>query len=301
MNFVIYKLRFLLGNAIGFLLFIFVGKNILLKKINSNNIVSIYFHNPSLKVFEKIIKWLKKNEFNIISITEFQKSFSQKRCVSKRTVFISFDDAWLGNINLLHILDKYSVPIMLFVPTQALKDGDIWINIVRKNFKKIEKTEKLGLRIKDLKTIPNSKAVELYEIALTKSKVKRMIMSKEKLIKLSKWVSIGSHSVTHPILVNCTDDVIKYEMQKSYSILKSWQLNLHEVFAYPNGSYNTNVISIIKNSCYKYAFTTKPKIIELDTDNNSYTIPRICIPDHFGMYENLARMSGIWSRFFKNI
>ena len=124
-------------------------------------------------------------------------------------------------------------------------------------------------------------------------------MTREELVNFSKWVSIGSHTVTHPILVNCKDEVIKFELNKSDSILKSWGLNVNKTFAYPNGSYNTNVVSILRETKYEYAFTTKAQIIELNTDNN-YTIPRICIPDNFGKYENLARMSGIWSKIFKD-
>ena len=40
--------------------------------------------------------------------------------------------------------------------------------------------------------------------------------------------------------------------------------------------------------------------IDLLANENNYTIPRICIPDNLGKYENLARMSTVWSKFLKN-
>jgi len=298
-KFVLNKVRYLLGNTFGFILFLFVGKKILLSKIDRNRVLAIYFHNPSVIVFETIIKWLVKYDFNIIAIKEFQESFKRNECKRERTVFISFDDAWSGNIDLIPIIEKYNIPIIVFVATQAIQDGQIWLNIVRKKFDNIENKIKLGINVCDIKSIPHSKAIELYKAALNKGPVKREIMTREELIKFSKWVSIGSHTVTHPILINCKDEVIKFELNKSDSTLKSWGLNVNKTFAYPNGSFNTNVVSILRETKYKYAFTTKAQIIELNTDNN-YTIPRICIPDNFGKYENLARMSGIWSKIFKD-
>ena len=300
MKLVLNKLRYLLGNIFGFILFLFAGKKILLSKIDRNSVLAIYFHNPSVIVFETVIKWLVKYDFNIIAIKEFQESFEKHECKRERTVFISFDDAWSGNIDLISIIEKYNIPIIVFVATQAIQDGQIWLNIVRKQFDNIENKIKLGINVSNIKSIPQLKALELYKAALNKGIVKREIMTREELIKFSKRVSIGSHTVTHPILVNCNDKVIKFELNKSESILKSWGLNVNKTFAYPNGSYNTNVVSILRDSSYEYAFTTKAQIIELNTDKNNYTIPRICIPDNFGKYENLARMSGIWSKIFKD-
>ena len=189
---------------------------------------------------------------------------------------------------------------MVFVPTQAIKDGQIWLNIVRKQFDNLDNSIKLGISINDIKSIPHTKALELYKAELNKSNVKREIMTREEVIDFSKWASIGSHTVTHPILVNCEDEVIRFELNKSESILKNWGLNVNKTFAYPNGSYNANVVNILKETSYEYAFTTKAQIIELNRHKSNYTIPRICIPDNFGKYENLARMSGVWSKIFKD-
>ena len=56
-----------LGNLFGFVLFHLFGKNLLLKKLDETKILSIYFHNPSIEVFEVIINWLVKYDFNIIT------------------------------------------------------------------------------------------------------------------------------------------------------------------------------------------------------------------------------------------
>lgn len=300
MKFILKKFRYFIGNVLGYILYISFGKKVLLKSINKNKVLSIYFHNPSVLVFESIIKWLNRHGFKIVSIKEFQESFDKGKCPNEKTVFISFDDAWSGNLKLIPVLEKYNVPITLFVPTRAIDDGQIWLNIVRSQFSKIDKELRKGINITDIKKISYHQGIKLYDAAISLSEVKREIMTKQQLLKFSKYATIGSHTVTHPILTNCAAEIVELELDKSKKTLNEWNLDINESFAYPNGSYNKETIDVLKKSEYKYAFTTEPTIVDLFANENNYTIPRICIPDNLGKYENLARMSTVWSKFLKN-
>ena len=300
MKLVLKTIRRFLGNVLGYILFVLFGKKILLNKIDETKILSIYFHNPSVLVFEAIIKWFAKHDFNIIPIEKFQESFDKGKCNNVKTVFISFDDAWSGNLKLVPVLKKYNIPITLFVPIKPIEDGQIWLNIVRKQFSKIEEGLKVGISINDIKEIPYFHGQELYNSAVKMNTIKREIMTQQQLLEFSKVVSIGSHTVTHPILTNCTENIVKFELDKSEAILSEWGLNTNKSFAYPNGSYNVTTIGALKESKYEYAFTTNPQFVDLTANENNYTIPRICIPDNLGKYENLARMSTAWSKIFKN-
>jgi len=294
------NIRKKIGNVLGLLLFYFFGKRLLLQKLDETKILSIYFHNPSIDVFETIIKWLVKHNFDIVSIKEFQYYFDHKKCKNKRTVFISFDDAWLGNIELTNVLHKYKVPITLFVAPKAIIDGQIWLSFVREQFSKLGSDITKGIRVEDIKRLSFSKAVNLYEAAKEKGEIQRRIMTKAQLVNFAKVVSIGSHTVSHPILTNCEDDIVLKEFNDSEHILKDWGLDSNKSFAYPNGSYNENTLKLIRQTSYKYAFTTKPQFIELSAKNSNFEIPRICVPDGFGKYENLARISSVWTKIFKN-
>jgi len=294
------KIRKGLGNFLGLILFQLFGKHELLTKLDENKILSLYFHNPSVKVFEATIKWLIKNDFHIITLNEFQYYFDKKKCNHRRTVFISFDDAWLGNLDLINVLRKLNVPVTLFVAPQSIIDGQIWLEIVRSQFKQLSKDMTDGIKVEDLKSLPFSKTHKLYEASKKKVEIKRRIMTKSQLLDFAKFASIGSHTVNHPILTNCEDSVVLKELNESERILKDWGLDNINSFAYPNGSYNENIINLIGNTNYKYAFTTKPHFIELSTQKNNFEIPRICIPDGFGKYENLARMASAWGKIFKD-
>jgi peptidoglycan/xylan/chitin deacetylase (PgdA/CDA1 family) len=276
-----------------------LGKNILLHKLDENKILSIYFHDPSVEVFETLIKWLVKHNFDIVTLKEFQYYFDIKKSKHKRTVFISFDDAWQGNMELINVIKKYKVPITLFVAPKSVIDGQIWLNFVRKRFLELSEDITEGINVKDIKNLSFSRAVILYEAAKKTGGIKRSIMTKSQLLDFAKVASIGSHTVNHPILTNCKNDIVLNEFNESERVLKSWNLDPNNSLAYPNGSYNENTITLISTTNYKYAFTTKPEFVELSAQKNNFEIPRICIPDGYGKYENLARMSSVWTKIFK--
>jgi peptidoglycan/xylan/chitin deacetylase (PgdA/CDA1 family) len=288
-----------LGNFFGFVFFHLYGKHLLLQKLDETKILSIYFHNPSIEVFEMIIDWLVKHDFHIITLKEFQYTFDKKKCKHKRTVFISFDDAWQGNMELINVLKKYKVPITLFVAPKAIIDGQIWLNYVRKRFLQLSENITEGINVRDIKNLPFSRAVILYEAAKQIGGIKRSIMTKSQLLDFAKVASIGSHTVNHPILINCEDNIVLKEFNESERVLKSWGLDPNNSLAYPNGSYNKNTLILIGKTSYKYAFTTQPQFVELSDQSSNFEIPRICIPDGFGKYENLARMSSVWTKIFK--
>jgi peptidoglycan/xylan/chitin deacetylase (PgdA/CDA1 family) len=261
--------------------------------------LSIYFHDPSVEVFETLIKWLVKHNFDIVTLKEFQYYFDIKKSKHKRTVFISFDDAWQGNMELINVIKKYKVPITLFVAPKSVIDGQIWLNFVRKRFLELSEDITEGINVKDIKNLSFSRAVILYEAAKKTGGIKRSIMTKSQLLDFAKVASIGSHTVNHPILTNCKNDIVLNEFNESERVLKSWNLDPNNSLAYPNGSYNENTITLISTTNYKYAFTTKPEFVELSAQKNNFEIPRICIPDGYGKYENLARMSSVWTKIFK--
>lgn len=296
---VLNKIRFYFGNIFGYLIYLLLGKKILLNKINKTKILSIYFHNPSVSVFEKIIKWLVKYDFKIVSINQLQQILDGTKVNTNKTVFISFDDAWSENLKLIPILEKYNIPITLFVPVKAIEDGDLWLNIVRNEYSKIDESIKRGLSLKYLKNISYEHHKELYLAAKNKSIIRRVIMTKNELIKFAKYASIGSHTVNHPILSNSNKEQVKFELENSEKILNAWGLEINSSFAYPNGSYNDKIIDTIKESNYKYAFTTQPQFVDLSKNEFKYKIPRICIPDNLGKFENLARMSTLWTKILK--
>lgn len=84
---------------------------------------------------------------------------------------------------------------------------------------------------------------------------------------------IGGHSHTHPFLERLKINDIEIEIQKSLNILESITHEPIKTFSYPYGTYNQDVIDILKKNSIYYSFTTKDKLnLSL---NSKYEIMRI--------------------------
>ena len=107
-------------------------------------ILSLYFHNPSLKVFGDVINWCLSNNYKFVYIDEVYKIISDKKQPKERIAFISFDDGWRSNLNLLPIIEQYNIPITIFVATKPIFSGNYWWEYVQKTYgsKKVEELKK---------------------------------------------------------------------------------------------------------------------------------------------------------------
>lgn len=264
-----------------------------ISKPKYEGILSMYFHNPSKELFEKILKWLLARGFRFISISELDSIIRQKLNTEK-LAFISFDDGWKGNIELMESINKYKIPVTIFVTTNALKEGNYWweyslINGQRKysGIKEVEEFKKL-------------EEIEFNEkMAILKQNycLKRSSITLEELIKISKneFVTIGSHTVNHPILIRCSPETQIIELMESKKILSQLLNKNIEYLAFPNGDYNEDTLNFTKQCGYKMAFTINPGRIDVE-NVDPYTIPRNALYDRGGYYENISKILGVWQK-----
>jgi hypothetical protein len=81
----------------------------------------------------------------------------------------------------------------------------------------------------------------------------------------AKGHEIGSHTFSHPILPNCSNEKIVKEVQDSKHHLEGQLNSTINTFCYPNGNYDSNVVSIVQEAGYTQAVTTTWGL------NNSFT------------------------------
>jgi glycosyltransferase involved in cell wall biosynthesis/peptidoglycan/xylan/chitin deacetylase (PgdA/CDA1 family) len=268
-----------------------------LLKIKNTGILSIYFHNPSRFLFERIIKWLLNKNYRFISINELD-DMIYKRKPSEKLIFLCFDDGWRGNLDLIEVVEKYQIPITIFVTIDAVKEGNYWWE-----YALIEGQEKYsGIRkILDFKKLPEKELNEKLAVLKSHFTLERSSVTLDELKKLSenKYVTIGSHTVSHPILPKCSYEVQKKELSESKEILSRLINKEINYFAYPNGSYDDNTVEIARECGYRLAFTTNPGEI-ITTTADPYTVRRNALYDSGGYYENISKILGIWQKFIFN-
>jgi poly-beta-1,6-N-acetyl-D-glucosamine N-deacetylase len=273
------------------LLLIFIFK---VTNSKDEGILSVYFHNPSKAMFLKIIKWLITNGYKFISTKQLELIINQKR-ITHKLVCITFDDGWKQNLDLLKIIEKYKIPITIFISTQAMIEGNYWFEYARIKNQHIHTKIK---KVKDFKKLPANILSEKILILKKHFLLERSCITLEELRKINEneLITIGSHTVTHPILKECSYDIQKYELNNSKSMLTKWLGRDVEYFAYPNGDFNAETISIVKQCGYKLCFTTIPAKIQ-EEKTHPYLIPRYSIDDRGGYLENISKILGIWQKF----
>jgi len=125
------------------------------------------------------------------------------------------------------------------------------------------------------------------------SRRKAMTIEDVRRISVIPQVTIGSHTITHPVLPNCTDSQIDYELGESKRKLEDWTGKSIRTFAYPFGRFDGRERQFLKKYGYELAFSkTEDKFISLNDD--SYLLPRTDVMDDGSCIENLCHALGVW-------
>lgn len=253
------------------------------------SILSIYFHTPSASLFEKIICFLHKKGARFVSMEDFVTLLSDFKdtSVDKRVVFISFDDGWRNNIKLLPILEKYRIPMTLFVSTEPILSGNYWWEypLAVKGLTYVSYLKRLSLKdfldkINDCKKIVT---------------LQRSAMTEEELFQLAQHSLVDIQSHTHPILTMCSSDILQNELVYSKKYLETFLHKSVEGFSYPNGIFSSDIVDRVREVGYRYAFTTQPTSIK-DWEGDFLRIPRRSVNDKGGVYENISKIFGVWQK-----
>ena len=141
-----------------------------------------------------------------------------------------------------------------------------------------------------LKKIKNEERVSIVNSVKTQLPLKREALTIDELKEISNtaFVTIGSHTVTHPILITCSDEQSATEIRESKKTLEGWLHKDVAHFAYPNGLYNDREINFLKDSGYKTAYTTIPQYITPENFNSLYTLPRFDVLEEISLQKIFA-------------
>lgn len=255
--------------------------------------LSIYFHDPNTKLFEQIVLWLKKNKYRVIDINECYDILSNKRDIKEKVAYLSFDDGWKSNLKLIPIIERHNVPITIFVATEPIESGNYWWEFADASK---ENGKKLAMKKMEEKTFYQ----ELSQIK-AKNKLLRSSITENELIEISNHplISIQSHTVNHPILINISQKTLDKELIESKKYLEDKTKKDVFAFSYPNGDFGDREVKAVEKAGYRIAFTTKPSVIDTTNPGNIFLIPRKAINTYGGKYENLAKIIGLWQKIKK--
>lgn len=209
--------------------------------------------------FEKQAKWLKKH-FKFTNPVNFYEHPTNKGI----QVFLTFDDGYKDNLEIaLPVLDKYNLPAAFFI-VSSIPDNDQWLwhdkirYLVSTNVLESAKSE---LVLKNLNLGKEPDPIFLNEVKNLESSLPnhRLMLNWDEiqLLKQHGYI-IGSHTHTHSPLKFLPPERRKEEMVFSLQTISSKLNDDISFFAYPNGLYDNDCHSLMKDHGVKYAFITKP-------------------------------------------
>lgn len=291
------KIRYVAASCIALILIAFgFVKRAKRRALNGDSILSIYFHAPSQALFEFCITWLLSNDFHFLTQHEMILISQNKLPFPTGGVVITVDDGWQSNKdNIVAIANKYKIPVTIFVSTEPVENGNYWWPYVghamHKNITEhtIETLKKVPNNIRELEVNRIKKKIELPREAMTVNEVKE--------IAQSDLITIGGHTVSHPILNNCDDEQSYAELKDSKITLEDWIGKDVKSFAYPNGDYQQRELNYLKDLGYKIAYTTKPDSLDKESLKKIYELPRYAIFENIPNLEAVCRMTGVWQKY----
>ena len=179
-------------------------------------------------------------------------------------IYVTFDDGYYNNINVLPVIEELGIPIHIFVTTRNILDNKkYWWDVVY-SFRKKEGLDRKDIEreIADLKELPFD-SIERYidekfgtHAFCPISDLDRPFTSGE-LRELSehKLVTIGNHTQHHAILTEVTKESVKEEIEGAQQDIKAIIGREPYGFAYPNGNYNAQNISVLQSVGIDLAFS----------------------------------------------
>lgn len=238
-------------------------------------ITPIYFHNPNRRLFRKLVTWLKKNGYSFISCDQLTEILGTRIPCPRGAVWISLDDGWKGNIdNVIPTAVEYNIPITIFIYTASIEEGAFWWRKVRECANHLPAEFRRTKVIRRMPEDARKQIIELITQVEPQSASRREAMTVADVRKISAipQVTIGSHTVTHPVLPNCNDSQIDYELRESKRKLEDWTGKPIRTFAYPNGYFDDRTRQWLRENGYELAATTQNKFARSNDD--CYLLPR---------------------------
>jgi peptidoglycan/xylan/chitin deacetylase (PgdA/CDA1 family) len=209
-------------------------------------------------------------------------------------VMITFDDGYVNNLNIVAPMhESLEIPFTIFMTTHWLEGRFFWWDIITQNKDWLASSNKMGTDevLNSLMNLPHIEQKEKrvdelifkYQLKNELNKDLRcMNIAELSALSNSKWVNIGSHTISHPRLALLSNENQEVELINSKIELEKITGKQIDCLSYPHGgkqAFNQESKMLASKIGYKYAFAAYSGKVSNAFD--PYEIPRI----HIGNYD----------------
>ena len=286
---------------------------------------------------ERVIHRQRRSNVDFVSLDEMHRRMTQGD-FARRFVCVTFDDGYRDTKEFAYpILKKYEVPFGVYVATSfADRVGEMWWLALEAV---ISRSTIVGLRMDgqdrwfDCGSVEQKREVfnhiywwlrkreteeELRQIVrdlAARNKVQianfcdDLCMTWPEIADLAAdpLVTIGAHTVNHPILAKVSEQAVRNELENSRAIIEAALGKRPEHFAYPVGdptSAGQREFSIAADLGFKTAVTNRPGVIFKEHANHLLALPRVSLNGEFQRTRYASVLvsgatTGLWNGFRK--
>jgi peptidoglycan/xylan/chitin deacetylase (PgdA/CDA1 family) len=214
-------------------------------------------------------------------------------------VVLTFDDGLRNNLTVVYpILRELQLPATFFVCPALVESGAwLWNHETRCRLQTLATPDLTELRMRLL--APGESVVAIVEWMKTLRLPQRRqaevtikqatrdfrptarqraafdIMDWDDLISLDRnLITVGSHTLSHPILTSLSAQEIELEISESRRCLEQRLQRTVDFFCYPNGSYDMRAYQAVKKT-YRAAVTTESGVVDIGEEFDLHRLPRI--------------------------
>lgn len=206
--------------------------------------------------FEKQLRWLKKNGWISMTMSELAKC----DVVPPKTVVLTFDDGYADNYaNAFPLLKKYKMKATIYLVVNRFHQT--WAS--------------------DKDTKQSSEELN-SEPMLSHEMVQEMLSS--------GLIEFGSHTLNHVNLPTLSYEQKQTEIARSKIMLEEQYAILCDSFAYPFGFFDKDDVSLVAQSGYTNAVTTQNGY-EAWENSNKFQLKRVMISGRQGMIDFMLKIT----------
>ena len=246
---------------------------------------------------ERQLRWLKRR-FSVVPLRSIVAAAANGGALGRK-VALTFDDGLRSNVEVAYpILHRLAIPATFFVcPGLVDRAGWLWTHEARRRLLRLEPRARRELAAEwnapaEIEPLVDwMKTLALGERKRVESRLRAATpgftptTAEREEFDLADWqalrrldpglVTIGSHTLTHPILPLTSAAEVESELRDSRRLLEKGLQRPVEFFAYPNGDFDAAAEASARRH-YRAAVTVARGVVSRGAD--AHRLPRLVAP-----------------------
>ena len=268
---------------------IFLVIHVFRKLYARGKVTIVQYHDPKPEVFRRHMDAFSR-KYSFIDIETLAKAIESKDFsgLPPRSMLVTLDDGYKTNADLLEIIRDYQIPVVIYAVAGLVNTNrHFWFKTPSCSQPEIRKLKNCQDRERRaiLKQRGHYDEGEYGERQALSSVEIRKLLAIDSIV-------IGSHTISHPRLTMCNDEVGLRECVESRKVLEDITQRPVLHFAYPDGESDERAHAWVRSAGYRTARAAKFGWIT--ADSNVLELPCVAISDDAGVNKALVQASGLW-------